>query len=410
MKTKKTVLIVAALCVIAVAAVVLSACDFTQENAPANTYTIQYDDDNGTHQIFVQDGMPYTLSELPKREGYEFLGLFDSPQGGVQYVSSKGSSLAVFGDKKNIVLFARFAPISYTIKLDWCGAEKTGEDVFAVKFDENLPSLPANVYIDGVDYKTFKGWYTQKNRGGTQICDQSGFSRLTLDYELARLADDNRTIYFYAGFETKKYNVNLYSASGELYKTLQKEHGEKVGAFKYQKVGDSAAIGWSLAQNGAAVSDNYEITGETNLYAVAFAKLDITYSDSTYLRITDDGWSKNPYDRIGVAAMTGISISQLRNMGFSKAHVYLEFVRSEINDGYQSIRLASDIYGTPIFVEENLEHGGKFTLDKSPTTYRFDKVYNLSAISDVMYVQYDAHGGMEDDWARHSITVRFVIY
>ena len=71
-------------------------------DAPKN-FTIQYTDDNGTHQLMVTGGESYVLESVPQRTGYDFLGLFDQIEGGKQYITAQGNSLAVFNNNLNIV-------------------------------------------------------------------------------------------------------------------------------------------------------------------------------------------------------------------------------------------------------------------------------------------------------------------
>ena len=86
----------------------------SEETNDSTTYTLQYTDDAGTHTITVTDGEPYSIEELPTKDGYTFMGLYDAKTGGTQFVDETGASVSIFTDKKSIVLFAQFAPIEYT--------------------------------------------------------------------------------------------------------------------------------------------------------------------------------------------------------------------------------------------------------------------------------------------------------
>ena len=39
-----------------------------------SVWTIQYIDDEGTHQLKVAEGMPFSIENIPARDGYDFLG------------------------------------------------------------------------------------------------------------------------------------------------------------------------------------------------------------------------------------------------------------------------------------------------------------------------------------------------
>ena len=52
------------------------------------TYTVQYTDDGGVHTVTVTKGEPYSISAIPEKFGYEFLGLFDAETGGTKFVNA----------------------------------------------------------------------------------------------------------------------------------------------------------------------------------------------------------------------------------------------------------------------------------------------------------------------------------
>ena len=77
---KKSMIVALFLAVIMSLSFVLVACDKDGDEPVANVkdaYVIQYTDDTGTYVIDVKLGEPYSMSAIPTREGYDFLGLFD---------------------------------------------------------------------------------------------------------------------------------------------------------------------------------------------------------------------------------------------------------------------------------------------------------------------------------------------
>ena len=76
-------------------------------------YTILYNDGKETRTIQVRNGQVYSLSDIPSKDGYDFLGLYDSEAGGTQYVTASGVSVSAFTDKKNMTLFPQFKPKEY---------------------------------------------------------------------------------------------------------------------------------------------------------------------------------------------------------------------------------------------------------------------------------------------------------
>ena len=252
----------------------LVACD-TQggggntDNTPKE-YVIQYADDSGAHQITVTDGMPYTMPSIPQRTGYTFEGLFDAEVGGTQYVSANGTSVSVFSDKKNMVLFPHFKAKTYSIILDYQEAEVTGGRKFTVEYDAEMPELPKNLVLEN---KTFVGWYTKPNCEGVKVADAYGVLPKISDINEKNFDLSEGYIYLYAGFEGEKHTVTLFfeDSNGNVdSEEIKVEHGTLVNKIVVKaRVDGKAPIAWSKTENGEIF--NGKITGETVLYAREYA-------------------------------------------------------------------------------------------------------------------------------------------
>lgn len=252
----------------------LVACD-TQggggntDNTPKE-YVIQYADDSGAHQINVTDGMPYTMPSIPQRTGYTFEGLFDAEVGGTQYVSANGTSVSVFSDKKNMVLFPHFKAKTYSIILDYQEAEVTGGRKFTVEYDAEMPELPKNLVLEN---KTFVGWYTKPNCEGVKVADAYGVLPKISDINEKNFDLSEGYIYLYAGFEGEKHTVTLFfeDSNGNVdSEEIKVEHGTLVNKIVAKaRVNGKAPIAWSKSENGEIF--NGKITGETVLYAREYA-------------------------------------------------------------------------------------------------------------------------------------------
>lgn len=171
---KKSTIIALFLAVIMSLSFVSVACEKGGDEPVANVkdaYVIQYTDDTGTYVIDVKPGEPYSMSAIPTREGYDFLGLFDAEVGGTQYVNSQGASLAPFTDNKNLVLFPQFKAKEYRLVLNYQGAPVTGEREIVVSFGSRIQSLPMDLTLEN---KTFMGWWTEPDRKGLQVADEYG--------------------------------------------------------------------------------------------------------------------------------------------------------------------------------------------------------------------------------------------
>ena len=240
------------------------ACDL--KSGQPKEYVIQYTDDAGLHEITVKHNQLFSIEDIPQKEGYTFDGLFDAEVGGTQYVSAKGTSLAAFTDKKNMVLYPQFKPIEYTVILDYQGAQVTGSRQLTVAYDSSFPELPKNLLLE---HKNFVGWYTKPNCEGVQIADQYGLIPLVSVLNGENFDISATTFYLYAGFDVEKINVTCCFENGET-EVVQVDYDTPVSQIVPQKrVNGKAPLTWSKSQNGEIF--NGTITSETVLYAVDYA-------------------------------------------------------------------------------------------------------------------------------------------
>lgn len=237
------------------------------------SFVIQYTDDTGTFNISVEDGQPYAMSAVPYREGYDFVGLFDSEVGGTQYVNSKGSSVSVFTDKKNIVLFPRFEAKKFTVVLDYQGAAVNGAREIEVSYDAKIKDLPTGLYMKDKD---FMGWYTQPNREGAQIADAYGVipTMSLINSTNFDLSDPNGYIRLYAGFRGELHTVTFNFEENLPSEEVEVEHGTAISKVVTEtRVNNKAVITWSKKPNDTAKESvfNGKVTEDMVLYACEYA-------------------------------------------------------------------------------------------------------------------------------------------
>lgn len=250
----------------------LAACGEKEPSAP-QTYTIQYTDSAGVHSLEVTAGSLYSISPIPAKHGYEFLGLFDAETGGTQYVNSGGSSLAAFSDNKNIVLYPQFKAKEYTLVLDYQGAAVTGSRSLQVEYNSLINELPLNLTLEN---KNFTGWYTEPNRGGTQVADRDGVipAKNIVDESIFDLSDPKGYIYLYAGFKGQEYAVTFYFTESGAPEEIPVEHGTPIGDVQLEtRVDGKAVIAWSKKRNDTNKEEIFtgKVTSEMILYAAEFA-------------------------------------------------------------------------------------------------------------------------------------------
>ena len=255
---------------------VLTACDNNSDDndvVQQLDYIIQYTDDTGTYTIDVKSGEPYSMSAIPSREGYVFMGLYDAETGGTQYVNAQGASLAPFTDNKNLVLFPQFKAKEYILALDYQGAAVTGEREIAVSYGSRISNLPTNLVLDN---KEFMGWYTEPNRGGLQVADQYGVipTNSVVSSDNFDLTDPNGFIRLYAGFRGEMHTVTFYFEDGIAPEEIEVEHGTPISDVVTEtRVENKAVLTWSKKPNDTSRSDVFSGRVEANmtLYALDYA-------------------------------------------------------------------------------------------------------------------------------------------
>ena len=284
---KKKIGILFALLILAFVPFVFAGC-FSKEELNA-TYTVQYSNNGKIYKVEVENGATYSI-DVPTKTGYVFSGLFDAEVGGTKYVSADGVSVSAFYDKKNIVLYAQFLPIDYTLFFNIQDAEVVGSfsNSKVVTFGQNLGNLPTNLSKKNQD---FAGWFTQPNGQGIQISNLYGVlpNYLNLNEELVELANNNKIITLYANFEAIKFEVTLYvnmDGSGTPI-TNKYAYGTTPSEIIVPNlVNGQAVLSWSIRKNDAEKEYLFTdiITSEIILYACEYAPI-ITFDTNGGLSV-----------------------------------------------------------------------------------------------------------------------------
>ena len=273
---KKSTIVALFLAVIMSLSFVLVACDKDGDEPVANVkdaYVIQYTDDTGTYVIDVKPGEPYSMSAIPTREGYDFLGLFDAEVGGTQYVNSQGASLAPFTDNKNLVLFPQFKAKEYRLVLNYQGAPVTGEREIVVSFGSRIQALPMDLTLEN---KTFMGWWTEPDRKGLQVADEYGVlpEASLISSRNFDLTDPDGFIRLYAGFRGEMHTVTFYFEDGMAPEEIEFEHGTPIADVMTEtRVDGKAVLTWSKEPNDEDRSAVFSgrVEGDMVLYALDYA-------------------------------------------------------------------------------------------------------------------------------------------
>lgn len=265
---KQKILIIAVCTIVLVTLCVfgMSGCNNPFDSADPDTYTIQYTDDTGIHQITVASGELYGLDVLPQREGYNFAGLYDAEAGGAQYVSARGTSLSAFTDDKNIILYAQYTPIQYSIILNYNGAEHPNDpNFYEVDYKAEIPGLATRLWKSNM---TFVGWFTEPDGKGLQVADASGFFAKKNVLNKATYDISSTEINLYAYFTHDDCEVTIYIDGSP--KNQKVAYNSKLDPFKIDD--GRYVIGFTTDKNGKNLFEG-RVTEDITLYALIGYKI-----------------------------------------------------------------------------------------------------------------------------------------
>ncbi len=282
-KTKRILVFVCALMSIIIIAGALTGCSFfdglfdkeeQEDEAPVTEeqkdYILQYTDDDGTHTIDVTVGQPYSITSIPHRIGYNFIGLFDAQVGGTQFVNEMGSSVSVFTDKRNMVLFPQFEPIKYSVILNYNGAEReSGSNFIEVDYDSEISELPCSFRNDKM---SFVGWFTEPNGKGVQVTNEYGFlaKKNILNQNTYDISSTEINLYAYFTYDDCTVSIQVPN-QGTIIKTVA--YNSSLDQLKVA-VGDQYIVRFTT-DSGRLQEFNDCIMDDLQLYAVLGYKIDL---------------------------------------------------------------------------------------------------------------------------------------
>lgn len=258
---------------------VLGACgeDNNSDNTlidPDKVFNIQYINNEGLQTIKVKHNTAFSIDNLPSKQGYDFLGYFDSEEGGTQYVDALGGSLSSFTDYKDMVLYPRFKAEEYIVSLDYQGASGSINEI-KVSYDSIISSLPMDATMTN---KTFVGWFTEPNGKGTQIADKYGIITKNAKVTANKfdLTDEDGYIYLFAYFKAQEHTVSLYIGNNPIPEEITVEHGTHISEIETKtRVNGKAVLTWSKQRNDTTQSSifNGKIENDMILYSCELAPI-----------------------------------------------------------------------------------------------------------------------------------------
>lgn len=157
---------------------------------------------------------------------------------------------------------------TYTLVLDYNGAEVSGERQYTVAYGESLPALPLALKKEHYD---FRGWYTAQERGGVKVCDEYGLVPVKSIVNEDNFDLSKQYIYLYAGFELDKISVTFRYGQRAEDETMQIPYGTPISSvISKTRVDGKAVLSWSLSEGDNLVFHG-AITSPITLYALEYA-------------------------------------------------------------------------------------------------------------------------------------------
>ena len=153
----------------------------------------------GTQEAFVRENGSMSSVVAPEREGHQFLGYFDSPEGGKMYFDEFLEPVFEVGDiDHNVTLYAHWQAEVYTVYLYANGGEG---GTYSVQVSCGYP-MPAATAPERTGYE-FLGYYSSE---GTQYYDEDMNGTAEWDVYAGGT--------LYARWQAKSYRVTLNKNGG----------------------------------------------------------------------------------------------------------------------------------------------------------------------------------------------------
>lgn len=268
---------------------VLSLCacdniDFFNKNA--KTFNVIYVDDEGSHSIPVKKGELYQMEKKSHRLGYEFLGLFDAEEGGVQYVHANGVSLKPFDGDNDLLLYPQFKAKQYIVELDYQGGtSSSGIHELTVDYNQRIEGLPIDATLSG---KVFDGWYTTAQEGGDRVCEANGTltTKGRLNNSNFDIENSNGIITLYARYIVRGFTVKFYYEGTNVYESVNATYDTPLAdILKFKDVNGKVVTAWSIVPSDIEQQYIFDglIKNDMELYAAQY---------STYVAFDYDNGSK----------------------------------------------------------------------------------------------------------------------
>lgn len=206
------------------------------QNGKKTVITVSFDANGGSVKdttVTTYCGDAVGTLPIPTREHYTFVGWFTATSGGTEVKST-----TILSEANDVILYARWSPITYTIELNANGGSCLTDSV-TVAYDSIYGALP----IPTKTGYTFNGWYTAVS-GGTKITEDTKVTTAS-----------NHTLYAQWSVNSYKIDFNGNGSTGGSMSKLEMKYGtaKKLTANAFAKTGYSFN-GWNTKADGSGTS------------------------------------------------------------------------------------------------------------------------------------------------------------
>ncbi len=236
-----------------------------------NTYTIKFNGNGNTSGSTTQMSMTYDVSKNLTANGFNKTGyIFDgwntnSSGTGNNYTDKQSVKNMTSTNGATINLYAKWKPITYTIKFDGNGATSGSTASMSMTYDV-AKNLTANGF-KRTSYN-FKGWNTKADGSGTNYTDKQSVKNLT--------TSNGATITLYAKWE---YDPVLVVEQCSVYEGAK---SDKTTLFGYTR---------GNVFDDYVYKTDYPVLGDTIWYNIYFPAEPVNIKVRQYVRYKGGSWT-----------------------------------------------------------------------------------------------------------------------
>ena len=203
---------------------------YAKWTATASTYTINLDNQGGSGDTSVSATYNTKLPnvEVPKKDGYTFIGYFEATNGGFQWYNENGICSVNWDKQSGATLYAHWVANTYNVIFDKNANDATGAINQQTFTYDQSQALHQNNFIR-VDYY-FAGWNTKADGSGDSYTDQQSVQNLATSGTTTLYAQWTK-ITISATLSPNTVNKGSHNLTFSITSNVPKNSGYQVGAY-----------------------------------------------------------------------------------------------------------------------------------------------------------------------------------